>query len=369
LNVKNADKSKMVQHIGEILDTGAFKQAEHMAEQETTKTFVLLTKIWGVGPATAEKLYTKGYRTIEGLRQAVREQEEGVRRVREAEAARGGGGGAAGGGMAEPLPILTAQQLVGLKHYEDLQLRIPREEVGEIEAEVRRVAHQVMPGCIAMCCGSYRRGKSESGDCDVLITHPLGEFSQLHTVLKKLEASGFLTEHLSYSSSKETDSDWDTTNSSGSGYLHQGHRWQHGGTKNKAAGKDWAGSHLMSWQSKVGLERDNHVSGFCDTYMGVCKARDHHRRLDIKVYPFEQFAFAVLYFTGSSHLNRSMRLYAKKKGWSLSDHGLCEVLQCDNAGSKTQVGPSIRCVSEEEVFWALGLTYIEPEDRNCFDAK
>jgi hypothetical protein len=31
------------------------------------------------------------------------------------------------------------------------------------------------------------------------------------------------------------------------------------------------------------------------------------------------FAFALLYFTGSDHFNRSMRLFASKKGYSLSD--------------------------------------------------
>jgi DNA polymerase/3'-5' exonuclease PolX len=267
--------------------------------------------------------------------------------------------------------LLTAQQLVGLRHFEDMQIKIPREEVGVIEAEVRRVCEEVMPGCIAMCCGSYRRGKSESGDCDVLITHPQGEFPYLHRVLKQLERSGFLTDHLSYTSSKDTDSDnWRTVSGlPGAAEHHPGHRWRHGGTKNyAAAGKEWGGGHLYQWQRKVDLDTDNHISGYCDTYMGVCKAhgRHTHRRIDIKVYPFEQFAFAVLYFTGSSHLNRSMRSYALKKGWSLSDHGLNEVLRTDTKGKKLAIGPSVHCISEEEIFWALGLEYREPEDRNCY---
>ena len=74
-----------------------------------------------------------------------------------------------------------------------------------------------------------------------------------------------------------------------------------------------------------------------DSYMGVIKlpetadsGKRYHRRIDIKVYPPEQYAFALLYFTGSDHFNRSMRYYAKKLGWegnrrqgySLSDKGI-----------------------------------------------
>jgi len=60
-------------------------------------------------------------------------------------------------------------------------------------------------------------------------------------------------------------------------------------------------------------------------YMGICKLKHDgaiHRRIDIKIYPPDQFGSAVLYFTGSAHFNRSMRLLARKKGYSLSDHGI-----------------------------------------------
>jgi DNA polymerase lambda len=39
----------------------------------------------------------------------------------------------------------------------------------------------------------------------------------------------------------------------------------------------------------------------------------------VQTYPRSMFAFALLYFTGSDHFNRSMRLFASKKGYSLSD--------------------------------------------------
>ena len=46
------------------------------------------------------------------------------------------------------------------------------------------------------------------------------------------------------------------------------------------------------------------------------------RRIDIKVYPAKQYAYALLYFTGCGHFNRSMRYKAKTHyKWSLSDKG------------------------------------------------
>ena len=60
-----------------------------------------------------------------------------------------------------------------------------------------------------------------------------------------------------------------------------------------------------------------------------------HRRLDLKVYPVAQFPFALLYFTGSDHFNRSMRFYAKKKHWTLSDHGLAPCVRVSDTHTHT----------------------------------
>ena len=86
------------------------------------------------------------------------------------------------------------------------------------------------------------------------------------------------------------------------------------------------------------------------------------RRLDIKVYPKEQYGFALLYFTGSDYFNRSMRLYAEKKGYTLSDHGLSPIAKVK--GAKISKGMTVPCLTEEEVFKALGLPYKTPAERD-----
>jgi DNA polymerase lambda len=70
----------------------------------------------------------------------------------------------------------------------------------------------------------------------------------------------------------------------------------------------------------------------------------------------------LLYFTGSDYFNRSMRLFAEKKGFTLSDHGLARVGKAK--GEKVAKGMGIPCETEEDVFKALGLPYKTPAERD-----
>ena len=97
-----------------------------------------------------------------------------------------------------------------------------------------------------------------------------------------------------------------------------------------------------------------------DNFMGVCKLPDgkenrKHRRLDIKIYEPKQFATALLYFTGSGRFNRSMRTYTHMMGWHLDDKGL----YMDRNKSRR-----VETVTEQDIFAALGLDYVRPQDRS-----
>ena len=104
--------------------------------------------------------------------------------------------------------------------------------------------------------------------------------------------------------------------------------------------------------------------GFCCLPAGHPQHSGINRRLDIKVYPVSMFPFALLYFTGSDHFNRSMRFYAKRCGWTLSDHGLQPASRA--AGSKVWVGSTVVCRSERDVFDAMGLDFVPPHQRNVY---
>ncbi|XP_048744218.2 DNA polymerase lambda-like isoform X2 [Ostrea edulis] len=205
---------------------------------------------------------------------------------------------------------LTHQQKIGLNHYDDILDRMPRSEAAAIEQVVRMAAESLVTGVIVQCCGSYRRGKATCGDVDILVTHPDGKshrglFSKL---LSRLKETGFLTDDL------------------------------------------------------VSAE-DN---GSQKKYLGICRlpGENHrYRRIDIIVVPYDEYACALVYFTGSAHLNRSLRLLAKKSGMSLSEHSLnTGVIRKGN--EKIFEGTPLPTPTEESVFKHLGVPYRPPEERD-----
>jgi len=66
------------------------------------------------------------------------------------------------------------------------------------------------------------------------------------------------------------------------------------------------------------------------------------------------FGAALLHLTGSSEFNTGMRIYAKQKGYTLSQHGIF-------AGEKKVAGKT-----EKDIFTLLGLKIIPPEKREDF---
>ena len=87
--------------------------------------------------------------------------------------------------------------------------------------------------------------------------------------------------------------------------------------------------------------------------MGFIKYKDkNNRRIDIRFIPFESYYSALVYFTGSMELNRKMRSIAKKKNLKLSEYGLFK-----------KNGDKIEINSEEDIFDALDMPFLEPNER------
>src|SRR3989344_201294 len=78
--------------------------------------------------------------------------------------------------------------------------------------------------------------------------------------------------------------------------------------------------------------------------------------VDLRVVPEESYGAALNYFTGSKEHNIALRQIAISKGYKLNEYGLYD-------GEKRIAGKT-----EEEIYEALGLRYIEPELREAIDA-
>ena len=90
--------------------------------------------------------------------------------------------------------------------------------------------------------------------------------------------------------------------------------------------------------------------------LAICKLspKGKGRRLDLLVTPQEEYAYAILYFTGSAHFNVAMRKYALTLGYSLNEHTLSPM-------EDIPLPPIME--TEKDIFDFLGLEYIEPQDR------
>ena len=82
--------------------------------------------------------------------------------------------------------------------------------------------------------------------------------------------------------------------------------------------------------------------------------------VDLRVVPAESYGAALAYFTGSKAHNVHMREIAQKKGMKLNEYSLSKA----SPGAGRPRGDKIIAgKSEEEIYKALGLAYVEPEMR------
>ena len=100
--------------IEEIIRDKRCSRLEGLLKDPTYQAIANLSRVWGIGEKTALDLYKIGYKTVDDLRNRAVKKE-----------------------------ILNSNQLVGLRLFDDLQQRIPREEVGEIYMLVKSTAESL----------------------------------------------------------------------------------------------------------------------------------------------------------------------------------------------------------------------------------
>lgn len=269
--------------IEEIVRTDRLRRLENTSLEPHDLTLQKFLKIYGVGLAQATKWIDQGHRTLSDL-------------VSKAH--------------------LSKNQLIGVKHYDDFQARIPRAEVESHGEFVRTLIHEVDPSIQVTIGGSYRRGATDSGDVDFIITKPKCAMGILRTiifdtVLPMLQERGYVKASLAISS--------------------------------KDDGSKWHGAAALP--------------GFAPVW----------RRIDFLLVPWDEMGAALLYFTGNDIFNRSIRLLARKKHMRLNQHGLWRNVMGGprDGGTRITRGTLVEGKSEERIFQLLGVPYRPPEHRIC----
>lgn len=263
---------KIEAKIEQYLSTGKIKKLENNRGDETGAAITQMTRIMGIGPAHANKLVNQDKITsIEELRKHPKRDQ-----------------------------LLNKTQQLGLKYLEEIEQKIPRDQMKQMETIILRDIATIDDQLKAEIVGSYRRGAGASSDIDVLVTHPTA--SKLSSLLKKVvetltNKSHFITDTISIGDSK---------------------------------------------------------------FMGICQldSNNTHRRIDIRVFPSDQYYCALLFFTGNDQLNRQMRIIAQEKGYKLNEYSIQKV------GSTGILGKPLPVTSEKDVFDYLQMDYKEPNQRN-----
>ena len=200
--------------------------------------------------------------------------------------------------------LLNEKQKIGLKYYKQINERIPRSEITKFE-DILTTQVTTDTKLQFEIVGSYRRGAKDSGDIDVIFTttDPSQSAKQQEDLFKNI--IGKLT---------------------GNGNIR----------------------HILA-QGKTKCLVIGHIPPSV-----------LHRRIDFLYTPPEQYAFAILYFTGSKHFNTAMRGLALKKGLSLNEHAFT-IAKTGNPVSS--LDPNATFKTELDIFNYLDMEYKEPQAR------
>ena len=160
INLQSLEKVSKIKGIGvnitnkikELIETGNIATLE----REKQDPIIILTEIHGIGPKKAQELIDKDILTIQDLK------DSDVK--------------------------LNDIQKLGLEYYDEISQRIPRKEIEKFEIMFYSVFQKYAPVDSKFeIVGSYRRGNSNSGYIDIIITNIHNNKNTLDKILEGLE--------------------------------------------------------------------------------------------------------------------------------------------------------------------------------------
>jgi len=197
--------------------------------------------------------------------------------------------------------LLNSVQKIGLQFYEDILARIPRPEIEEYKIVfdkvfTDKVFNKDKKTDTFEIVGSYRRGALDSGDIDIIIT---GETGQVYKAfIDELIKRNIILHVLSRGPSK----------------------------------------------TLVIAKLPNSLVA---------------RRIDFLYAPLDEFAFALLYFTGSKTFNTVMRQTALNQGYTFNEHSIHHLTADKKKGDKVLK----QFLTEQSIFDFLKLPFKTPLER------
>ncbi|GLC35860.1 hypothetical protein PLESTF_001233200 [Pleodorina starrii] len=372
--------------VTEILATGRFHRNDTYEQNEKRMTMMRFMQVWGCGESTARSWWTAGARSLDNVRQRA---------------------------------DLTVQQRLGLRHFDDFQLRIPRAEVDEVVAVVRQTTIDALRALTQLPdaalldrlhvrpMGSFVRGSTSSSDVDFIIAPSpqadprVSPYALLVSIVERLEAGGYLdpesarlieTRQDHFRSPHKpppvrpaqllTHGSADTAPSGAESGAEGGP--ETAGGSGGARGRRPGGHKSPRSPGTVAAARS---SGTVEsaTWLGVwhSPSSGRYRRIDIKCYTRRLLATAVCYFSSGMDFNRALRYWAgaptpqvrelarrvhpRADAFRLSDKELAVV---ERRGAPPQGGvvdvilATVPCSNETDIFQALGLDYVPPHMRD-----
>ncbi|NXL50018.1 TDT nucleotidylexotransferase, partial [Podilymbus podiceps] len=281
--------------IEEIIEEGESSRVKEVLNDERYKSFKQFTSVFGVGVKTSEKWYRMGLRTLEEVK-------------------------------AKTLK-LSKMQKAGFLYYEDIVSCVSKAEADAVGLIVKSTVCTFLPDALVTITGGFRRGKKIGHDIDFLITNPgtREDDGLLHKGLLlycDIIESTFVKEQLP---SRKVD----------------------------------AMDHFQKCFAilKLYQPRVDNSSYNTSKKFDMAEVKDWKAiRVDLVITPFEQYAYALLGWTGSRQFGRDLRRYAThERKMILDNHALYD--------RRKRI--FLKAGSEQEIFAHLGLDYVEPWERNA----
>lgn len=277
-----------IEKIDIIANTGSLPLYNNIKNNKTINSLQTFMTIWGIGPEAAKKIINKNIYTIKQLKNEVKNKKI----------------------------ILTEQQELGLKYYDDLHILISIPQITDYTKIIKNLINKEFKKEMIKNpeidknlnieihnAGSYRMGKKFASDIDLIVTYTELEFES-EDEIKKIVSKFF------YETLKNNNIIYETLSS--------------------------------------GSDKSIYIVKFRNV-------DNIYHQMDVAFVKKTQLPWYFLYFGSSKYYSKKIRSIASSKGYKLNEKGLYD----RKTGKKINFHPK----TEKQIFAFLKIEYVPPELR------